>query len=107
MNFGLYQLIVLLSAGACAALWHLRPVRPVFGFAGAGGWTIAALQGRNIVIYSGGTSFTTGSRAFQLVAMGMAALALSTVVLWYLGVYPPQSTPEDGAADIPTPTQGD
>jgi hypothetical protein len=102
MNYELYQLIIVLSAGACGALWHLRPVRPVFGMAGAAGWIISALQARNLTIYSGGTTFQTGSEAWQLVSLGMALLAIVTVVLWYLGVYPPQTSTEDGAAEVPS-----
>lgn len=101
MFFGLYQLIVGLSAGASACLWIIRPTRPVFGFAGAGGWAIAALSARTITLYSGGSAFSAGSEAFQYFSLGLAVLNLATVVLWYLGVYPPVAEDDSGTAEIP------
>jgi hypothetical protein len=101
MYWPLFQTLLILSAGACACLWHLRPVRPVFGLAGAGGWALVALQARNIEHYSGGQAFTAGSSAFQYLAMGMAVLSVLTVVLWQLGVFPPDANSEIATGDRP------
>lgn len=100
MYFQLFQLIVVLSAGASALLWLVRPTRPVFGFVGLAGWTIVALQARNLTAYSDGTEIAAGSEAFQYVALGLALLNATTVVLWYFGVYPPVE-PDAGTAAVP------
>jgi len=99
MFFGLYQLIVAISAGASACLWLIRPTRPVMGFVGGAGWTILALQARNITAYSNGTAIDVGSEAWQYLCLGLALLNLVTIVLWYMGVYPPVE--EGGKAGVP------
>jgi hypothetical protein len=106
MFWALYQVIVILSALASAGVWLVRPVRPVLGMAAAAGWTIATLQARNIeVFHQDGSSTVVGSEAWQLVALGLALLSLATVILWYLGVYPPVHEDDDvGAAAIPGDT---
>jgi len=102
MYWELYALILLLSAGACAVLWTRRPTRPVFGYAGTAGWAIVSLQARNIEIYhQDGTSTVVGSEAFQYVAAAMAVLSAATLMLWYLGVYPPVQSEDAGTAEIP------
>jgi len=102
MYWPLYQLLIAISAGACGVLWLYRPVKPVAGFVGAAGWVIVAFQARNVVVYRTGASGSTvvESVPFQFFAAGMALLAISTIVLWVLGVYPPVEETA-GAADIP------
>jgi len=71
MYWGLYLLIAVLSAGACATLWLVRPTRPVFGLVGTAGWTVAALQARNIeVFHQDGSSTIVGSEAWQYICLG-------------------------------------
>jgi len=100
MYWPLYQTILLLSAAACALLWTRRPVRPAFGYAGAAGWIIVTLQARNITAYSNGTSIAVESEAFQYLSAAMTLLTIATVVLYYLGVYPPVVDSEAEAAEI-------
>jgi len=101
MYWPLYQLLIVISAGACGVLWLHRPVKPVAGFVATAGWVILSLQARSITVYRTGGSGSTivESVPFQFFAAGMALLALSTVVLWILGVYPPIDE-SAGAADI-------
>lgn len=100
MYWGLYQILVLLGAGASAGAWLVRPHRPVLSISGAALWTIVALQAKVLTAYSGGTSFAVETgRGWQYVATGFAVLSLATAVLWYLGVYPPAEEP--GQAKIP------
>jgi len=103
MNYALYQLIVLLSAGASALLWLVRPTRPVMGFIAGGGWTIVTLQARNLeMLTESGTAIAIdGGQAWQLFALGMALVSIATVVLWYFGVYPPTVDDDAGEAGIP------
>jgi hypothetical protein len=98
----LYGLIVLLGAGASAAAWVVRPTRPVFPMAGAGLWVIVTLQARNleVITNSGSRVAVDGGQAFQLVALALALLNLATVLLWYLGVYPPVEETA-GSAGVP------
>lgn len=101
MFFGLFALTAALSAGACAILWTRRPVRPAFGYAGAGGWVIVALQAQNIRLYHhDGTSTLVGSEPFQYLAASLAILAIATVVMYHAGVYPPVTDSEASSAAI-------
>jgi len=100
MFWPLYQTLLVLSAGACAVLWTRRPVRPAFGYAAAGGWIILTLQARNITAYPGGSAISVESVALQYVAAAMAILTVATLVLHYLGVYPPTVDSDAGQADI-------
>jgi len=104
MFWGHYQTILLLCAGASACLWLVRPVRPVFGFIAAAGWSVLALQARNIVTYQSGSATTVGSEPMQYLYLGLAVLSIATVILWQLGVYPPveeRQQERDGGAAIP------
>jgi hypothetical protein len=99
-----FQIVLLLSACASALLWMIRPVRPVFGFAAAAGWTVLALQARNIVVDPADTATTIGSEPMQYIYLGLALTSLATVILWHLGVYPPveeEQQDRDGGAAIP------
>jgi len=101
MYWPLYQLLIVISAGACGVLWLYRPVKPVAGFVATAGWVVVSLQARSITVYQTGSSGSTvvESAPFQFFAAGMALLALSTLVLWVLGVYPPINE-RAGGADI-------
>jgi len=104
MFWGHYQTILLLSACASALLWLVRPVRPVFGFAAGAGWTVLALQARNIIVDPSDTKTVVGSEPMQYIYLGMALVSLATVILWHLGVYPPIEEGQqdrDGGAAIP------
>jgi|APHM01.1.fsa_nt_gi hypothetical protein len=103
MFYALYQVIVLIATGASAGAWLVRPTRPVLPMAAAGLWVIVTLQARSLeVITDSGTRVAVdGGQAWQLVALALALLNLTTVVLWYLGVYPPVPDDGDGRATIP------
>ena len=101
MYWPLYQTILLLSAAACALLWARRPVRPAFGYVAAGGWIITTLQARNITAYPGGSAVSVGSEAVQFFSAAMAILSIATIVLYYLGVYPPVTDDDAGSAGVP------
>jgi len=99
MYWPLYQLLIVISAGACGVLWLYRPVKPVAGFAATAGWVVIALQAKNITVYQTGASGSVivESEAFQFFAAGMALLSLATIVLYVLGVYPPIDATAGGA----------
>lgn len=99
MYWPLFQLLTVISAGACAVLWMHRPVKPVAGFVAAAGWITLSLQARSITVYNTGASGSVliESTAFQWFAASMALLSLSTIVLWYVGVYPPIDESAGGA----------
>jgi hypothetical protein len=103
MYYELYALVVVLGAGAAAGGWLVRPVRPVLPMVGSGLWIIATLQARNLEVISNGSRLSVDAgQAWQLVCLAVAILEIATVVLWYVGVYPP--TREDdavGSAEIP------
>jgi hypothetical protein len=103
MYYELYTLVVVLGAGAAAGGWLVRPTRPVLPMVGSGLWTIATLQARNLEVISNGSRLSVdGGQAWQLVCLAIALLQLATVILWYLGVYPPTEERDDvGSADIP------
>lgn len=92
--------MLLVSAAACALLWARRPVRPAFGYVGAAGWIIVTLQARNITAYPSGSAVDVGSEALQYFSAALAILTIATIVLYYLGVYPPTTDPDAGAAEI-------
>lgn len=95
MFWKLYVALMVLAAGASAsALVLKRAVEPT-GFVSAALWALLALQARNITLYhQDGSSTAVGSEAWQYIALGLALLSLIAVVLSYLGVYPPEESPE-------------
>lgn len=99
MYWELYQLVVVLGAGAAACVFVLRRAIPAMSLLGAALWSVAALQAQNIeVLREDGTTTVVGSAAWQYLALGVALLTLAAGVLYYAGVYPPQPSPDgDGA----------
>jgi len=107
MFWGLYQTL-LLFAGACTliALVTRRSVVPL-GLLSTGLWSVLALQARNIEVVRNVADppLTTGSEAWQYIALGLALLSLAAVVLYYWGVFPPEDEDASAGGEAPeTPT---
>lgn len=96
MILALYLTVVLLGAGATYA-FALREEAVAFSsLVATASWSIAALQGKNIVLYhQDGSSTTVGSASIQYLFLGLALISVMAWFLWYFGQYPPSDGPED------------
>jgi hypothetical protein len=107
MYWELYQLLVVLAGACTATVLVLRQSIVPVGLIGTGLWSILMYQARNITIYhSGGGSTTVGSPSWQFVSLGLAMLLLTSVVLHYFGIFPPEDSAAQPEPDRPQADRG-